>query len=113
MKFQDIFEYFKNPPPTKLCQEVAACFILSVLIDLGDSDFTAISQYLKSKHPAYRVSDHILYIARNFLVDEALILSYWQKQPGQGRPNQMYKISVEKQGEALQLAQLWHRYLGE
>ena len=111
MNFKDIYQYFQSPPPVYLGQEVAVCYSLAMLIDNGDSYGTALMHHLNAEHPPYRISDTVLYSALEFLMDEGMIQSYWQKTPGRGRPRRMLSIRPEKLDEANRLAQLWHQYL--
>lgn len=112
MNLQDIHHYFQSPPPVYLGQEVTVCYILSILINNGDSYGTALIQHIKAKHPPYRISDTTLYHALEFLVDEGMIQSYWNKSHGRGRPRRMFSIRPEKLDDAKHLSQLWHQYLG-
>lgn len=113
MNFKDIHHYFKNPPPIYLSQEVAVCCILSILMNEGDSYGTALMKQIKAQHPPYRISDTVLYGSLKFLSREGIIQSYWQNQPGRGRPRRMLSIAPENRDKADQLAQLWPCYLGE
>lgn len=113
MKLKDIYRYFKEPPPIYLSKEVAVCYILSVLLERGDSYGTALIQFVEEEHPLYRLSDTVLYSALKFLEQEKVIDGYWQKVKGRGRPRKMYQLCVEKLTQANNLARLWHRYLEE
>ncbi|MGR3278952.1 PadR family transcriptional regulator [Acaryochloris marina NIES-2412] len=112
MNFQDIYQYFQSPPPIYLGKEVAVCYILSILVDSGDSYGTALVQHIRAEHPPYRLSDTTLYSAIEFLTDEGMIQSYWNNSSGRGRPRRMLSVRSEKLDDAKHLAQLWHQHLG-
>lgn len=109
MKLEDIYEFFRNPPPTYLSQEQAVCYVLSVLLR-GESYGTELMQRLEREYPAYRLSDTVLYSALKFLEDEKAISGYWRKVEGRGRPRRMYQITSEWQERAASLARLWDDY---
>lgn len=109
MKLEDIYEFFRNPPPTYLSQEQAVCYVLSVLLR-GESYGTELMQRLEREYPAYRLSDTVLYSALKFLEDERAITGSWRKVEGRGRPRRMYQITPEWQEQAQELARLWHSY---
>ena len=109
MKLEDIYHFFLNPPPTYLGQELAVCYVLSVLLQ-GESYGTELIQRLESEYPLYRLSDTVLYSALKFLEDEKAITGYWKKVEGRGRPRRMYQVSPEWQDRAYDLARLWHDY---
>ncbi|HEY9799869.1 MAG TPA: PadR family transcriptional regulator [Leptolyngbyaceae cyanobacterium] len=110
MKLEDIYKFFENPPPTYLCQEVAICYILYVLLQ-GESYGTELIQQIETEHPTYRLSDTVLYSAIKFLEDNKAITGYWKKLEGRGRPRRMYQVSPEWQQQAQELAQLWQNYI--
>jgi DNA-binding PadR family transcriptional regulator len=110
MRIEDIYQFFQNPPPTYLSQELAVCYVLSVLLK-GESYGTELIQKLESEYPNYRLSDTVLYSALKFLEDEKAILGYWKKVEGRGRPRRMYQISSEWQAQAQDLSRLWHEYI--
>lgn len=110
MRIEDIYQFFQNPPPTYLSQELAVCYVLSVLLK-GESYGTELIQKLESEYPNYRLSDTVLYSALKFLEDEKAILGYWKKVEGRGRPRRMYQISPEWQVQAQELSQLWQEYI--
>jgi DNA-binding PadR family transcriptional regulator len=109
MKFEDIYQFFKAPPPFYLNKELAVCYVLSVL-SRGDSYGTELIQLLESEYPTYRLSDTVLYSALKFLEDEEIITGYWKKVEGRGRPRRMYQISSETAQQAQDLAHLWFEY---
>lgn len=113
MKFEDIYQYFKEPPPVYLSKEVAVCYVLSVLLEYGDSYGTALIQSIESEHPLYRLSDTVLYSALKFLEEEDVISGYWKKVEGRGRPRRMYRVTPELIDQAKGLAHLWRNYLGD
>lgn len=113
MNVQDIYQYFKNPPPVYITKEVAVCYILSVLLEEGDSYGTALLKHIRAQHPPYRISDTVLYAALNFLIDEQMLSGYWQNESGRGRPRRMYQVAEGREEDAQQLAQLWQKFLGK
>jgi DNA-binding PadR family transcriptional regulator len=113
MKFQDIYHFFQEPPPVYLGKEVAVCYVLSVLLEQGESYGTALIQFIEAEHPIYRLSDTVLYSALKFLEDESVIGGYWQKVEGRGRPRKMYHIQEENRDLARQLSGLWAQYVAQ
>ncbi|MDP5338695.1 MAG: PadR family transcriptional regulator [Nodularia sp. (in: cyanobacteria)] len=109
MKLEDIYQFFENPPPTYLCQELAICYILYILLQ-GESYGTELIQRLETEYPTYRLSDTVLYSAIKFLEDERGITGYWKKLEGRGRPRRMYQVSPQWQEQSQDLAQLWQDY---
>ncbi len=122
---EDIYQFFENPPPTYLCQELAVCYILSVLLQ-GESYGTELIEQLETEYPIYRLSDTVLYSAIKFLEDQGAITGYsaikfledqgaitgyWKKLEGRGRPRRMYQVSPEWQVQAQDLALLWQDYI--
>ncbi|NJK42006.1 MAG: PadR family transcriptional regulator [Acaryochloridaceae cyanobacterium SU_2_1] len=112
MDVQDIYQYFQNPPPIYITKEVGVCYVLSVLLEQGDSYGTALLQKIRASHSPYRISDTVLYAALNFLIGEEIICGYWQNEAGRGRPRRMYQIIETKRKEAEKLSRLWAEYLG-
>ncbi|RAM48296.1 MAG: PadR family transcriptional regulator [Hapalosiphonaceae cyanobacterium JJU2] len=110
MKLEDIYQFFENPPPTYLCQELAVCYILYVLLQ-GESYGTELIQRLETEYPNYRLSDTVLYSAIKFLEDNKAITGYWKKLEGRGRPRRMYQVSSEWSSQAQDLARLWQQYI--
>ncbi|BAZ70147.1 MAG: PadR family transcriptional regulator [Pelatocladus maniniholoensis HA4357-MV3] len=110
MKLEDIYQFFENPPPTYLCQELAVCYILYVLLQ-GESYGTELIQRLETEYPNYRLSDTVLYSAIKFLEDYKAITGYWKKLEGRGRPRRMYQVSSEWTPQAQDLARLWQQYI--
>ncbi|NJR50030.1 MAG: helix-turn-helix transcriptional regulator [Leptolyngbyaceae cyanobacterium CSU_1_3] len=109
MKFEDIYQFFKDPPPFYLNKELAVCYVLAVLLR-GDSYGTELIQLLETEHPLYRLSDTVLYSALKFLEDEEMVTGYWKKVEGRGRPRRMYQIRSEAMPQAQDLARLWQDY---
>lgn len=109
MKLEDIYHFFENPPPIYLSQELAVCYVLSVLLQ-GESYGTELIQRLENEYSKYRLSDTVLYSALKFLEDEKAIIGYWKKVEGRGRPRRMYQISPEWQEHAQNLDRLWRDY---
>ncbi len=112
MKLEDIYQFFENPPPTYLCQELAVCYILYILLQ-GESYGTELIQRLETEYPTYRLSDTVLYSAIKFLEDERAITGYWKKLEGRGRPRRMYQVSPEWQSQSQDLAVLWQKYINQ
>ena len=56
MKFEDIYQFFDDPPPVYLNKELAVCYVLSVLIH-RDSYGTELIQGLVNHYMGYRLSD--------------------------------------------------------
>jgi len=111
MKFENIYQFFQDPPPVYLNKELAVCYILSVLLR-GDSYGTELIGQLEKEFPIYRLSDTVLYSALKFLEDERVITGYWKKVEGRGRPRRMYQIFPEWRHQSQDLARLWHEYTG-
>jgi len=109
MKFDDIYQFFDNPPPIYLTKELAVCYVLSVLVR-GESYGTELIQLIETDHPAYRLSDTVLYSALKFLEEEQAISGYWKKVEGRGRPRRMYRIKPDWREQAQDLARLWQEY---
>jgi DNA-binding PadR family transcriptional regulator len=109
MKFDDIYRFFKNPPPLYLNQELAVCYILSVLMD-GDSYGTELISRLEKDSETFRLSDTVLYSAIKFLEGSEMISGYWKKVEGRGRPRRMYKIHLGWQEKAREFASFWSSY---
>jgi len=110
MKIEDIYTYYENPRPVFLNQELAVCYVLSVLLK-GDSYGTELIGRLEQEYPSYRLSDTVLYEALSFLQEEDVISSYWQKVEGRGRPRRMHQLLDGKRSQALELANLWEDYM--
>lgn len=110
MKLEDIYQFFQNPPATYLSQELAVCYVLSILLK-GESYGTELIQKLETEYPPYRLSDTVLYSALKFLEDEKAIVGYWKKVEGRGRPRRMYQVSSEWRVQAQNLARLWQEYI--
>jgi len=109
MKFEDIYQFFKDPPPFYLNKELAVCYVLAVLLK-GDSYGTELIQLLETEYPLYRLSDTVLYSALKFLEDQEMVTGYWKKVEGRGRPRRMYQIRAEVMTQAQELATLWDGY---
>ncbi|MEX0271843.1 PadR family transcriptional regulator [Leptolyngbyaceae cyanobacterium UHCC 1019] len=110
MKFEDIYRFFQAPPPFYLNKELAVCYVLAVLIR-GDSYGTELIQLLENESNAYRLSDTVLYSALKFLEEEGIIVGYWKKVEGRGRPRRMYQIQDDAQQHAQELSHLWQEYV--
>lgn len=110
MKFEDIYQFFRQPPPVYLSKEVAVCYVLSVLLKQGDSYGTELIQLIEKQYSFYRLSDTVLYNALRFLEEERMISGYWKKVEGRGRPRRMYQIRPECLHQAQGLTRLWQEY---
>lgn len=110
MKFEDIYQFFQDPPPIYLNKELTVCYVLSILLQ-GDSYGTELIQILEREYSAYRLSDTVLYSALRFLESQETVQGYWRKVEGRGRPRRMYKVRNEWQSRAEELARLWHEYI--
>lgn len=110
MNLEHIYEFFRHRPPTYLGQELAVCYVLSVLVE-KESYGTELISLLETEHPRYRLSDTVLYSAIKFLEDEKAITGYWKKVQGRGRPRRMYQISPQWQTQSQDLARLWREYI--
>ncbi len=110
MNFEDIYKFFENPPPIYLNKELAVCYVVSVLVQ-GDSYGTELIQLLQQEFPLYRLSDTVLYSALKFLEEEQVIVGYWKKVEGRGRPRRMYQIRGEWRSQMVELTHLWHNYM--
>ncbi|MEB3230767.1 MAG: PadR family transcriptional regulator [Leptolyngbyaceae bacterium] len=108
--FEDIYQFFRNPPPFYLNKELAVCYVLTVLLQ-KDSYGTELIQLLESEYPSYRLSDTVLYSALKFLEDKSTITGYWKKVEGRGRPRRMYQVCPDWQREARDLSHLWEEYV--
>ena len=111
MKFEDIYQFFNNPPPSYLNRELAVCYILDMILQQEESYGTELIQQLTESFPQYRLSDTVLYGALNFLEQSGIIQGYWKKRQGRGRPRKMYKVVLEQKAQAEDLAQLWRDYV--
>ena len=109
MKLEDIYHFFESPPPTYLSQELAVCYVMSILLQ-GGSYGTELIQRLENEYSLYRLSDTVLYSALKFLEDEKAIAGHWKKVEGRGRPRRMYQVNPDWQARAEDLARLWLEY---
>lgn len=110
MKFEDIYQFFEDPPPVYLNKELAVCYVLSVLTR-HDSYGTELIHAIEQEYPNYRLSDTVLYSALKFLENQAAIMGYWKKVEGRGRPRRMYRLRPDWQMQARELSELWQRYM--
>jgi DNA-binding PadR family transcriptional regulator len=109
MKFEDIYQFFRDPPPFYLNKELAVCYVLSVLLR-GDSYGTELINLLETDYPLYRLSDTVLYSALKFLENQDMVSGYWKKVEGRGRPRRMYQIRPDVLEQAQELSALWEDY---
>jgi DNA-binding PadR family transcriptional regulator len=112
MKFEDIYQFFEDPPPIYLNKELAVCYVLAVLLQ-QDSYGTELIQRLSEQFAHYRLSDTVLYGALKFLEDENAIDGYWKKVEGRGRPRRMYRLNPDWRLQAEELAEFWKTYMGD
>ena len=112
MKFEDIYQFFEDPPPIYLNKELAVCYVLAVLLQ-QDSYGTELIHRLTQHYPNYRLSDTVLYGALKFLEDENAVDGYWKKVEGRGRPRRMYRLNPDWRLQAEKLAEFWKNYMGE
>ncbi len=112
MKFEDIYQFFRNPPPTYLNKELAVCYILYILLQ-DESYGTELIEKLEKDYPDYRLSDTVLYSALKFLEDSGTITGYWKKVEGRGRPRRMYRVAPEAYQQAKELASFWRNYVSQ
>ena len=110
MKFEDIYQFFEDPPPIYLNKELAVCYVLAVLLQ-QDSYGTELIQKLAKDYSDYRLSDTVLYSALKFLEDQSAIDGYWKKVEGRGRPRRMYRLNPDWRMQAEELADLWLNYM--
>ncbi len=110
MKFEDIYQFFEDPPPIYLNKELAVCYVLAVLLQ-QDSYGTELIQKLAKDYADYRLSDTVLYSALKFLEDQVAIDGYWKKVEGRGRPRRMYRLNPDWRMQAEELADLWTNYM--
>jgi hypothetical protein len=109
MNFEDIYCFFRDPPPLYLNQELAVCYILDILLE-DDSYGTELIARLEHESSVYRLSDTVLYSAIKFLEASGTIVGYWKKVEGRGRPRRMYQIDTTWRNKAAELASLWTQY---
>ena len=112
MKFQDIYQFFEDPPPIYINKELAVCYVLSMLLK-QDSYGTELIQKLSETYPDYRLSDTVLYSALKFLEDQKTIDGYWKKVEGRGRPRRMYRLNPDWRMQVEELAEMWRSYMQE
>jgi DNA-binding PadR family transcriptional regulator len=112
MKFEDIYQFFEDPPPIYLNKELAVCYVLAVLLQ-QDSYGTELIQRLSQQYTHHRLSDTVLYGALKFLEDENAIDGYWKKVEGRGRPRRMYRLNPDWRLQAEELAEFWRTYMGD
>ncbi len=110
MRFQDVYEFFENPPPIYLNKELAVCYVLAVLLR-QDSYGTELIQQVTDDYPSHRLSDTVLYSALKFLEGQGAIDGYWQKVAGRGRPRRMYRLNADWRLQAEDLADRWQGYM--
>ena len=109
MKLEEVYQFLVTPPPTFIGQELAVCYVLSVLLQ-GESYGTELIERLEREYPKYRLSDTVLYNALKFLESEKAITSHWEKVLGRGRPRRMYQLNSQWLRHAKKLAGFWWEY---
>ena len=112
MKFEDIYQFFEDPPPIYLNKELAVCYVLAVLLQ-QDSYGTELIHKLAETYTNYRLSDTVLYSALKFLEDQKAIDGYWKKVEGRGRPRRMYRLNPDWRMQAEELADMWQNYMSD
>lgn len=112
MTFEEIYQYFDNPPPTYLSKELAVCYILEMLLR-GESYGTELIEHLEKEYHHYRLSDTVLYSAVKFLEEEGMVTGYWKKAEGRGRPRRMYVLRPEGESKSIELAKFWQRFVAK
>jgi DNA-binding PadR family transcriptional regulator len=110
VKLQDVYCYFQSTQPIFLNEELAVCYILSILLEM-DSYGTELIQHLEAKYTPYHLSDTVMYNALKFLEKEVWVQTYWQKVEGRGRPRRMYRLASDVRTPAQEFAQLWNNYI--
>ncbi len=110
MTFETIYQFFQSPQPRYLNKELAACYVMSILLQ-QDSYGTELIELLESRFPNHRLSDTVLYTVLQFLEGENVIQAYWQKVERRGRPRRMYHIREDAFPRARSLTQLWRDYI--
>ena len=110
MDFEDIYQFFQEPPPTYLNKELAVCYVLDALLQ-GESYGTELIGQLERDYPTYRLSDTVLYSALKFLEEAEVVTGYWKKVEGRGRPRRMYLIRPESTAKAQELSRFWREYM--
>ncbi len=109
MTLKQIYQFFQNPPLKFLSQELAVCYVMSVLLQ-GNSYGTELINRLENDYPTYRLSDPVLHDVLNFLESEQAITRYLKKAEGRGRPRSMYQLSPQWSSQAQKLTELWQHY---
>ncbi len=109
MQLKEIYQFFQTPQPHFLSQELAVCYVMSVLLH-GDSYGTELINQLENDYPSFRLSDTILQNTLKFLESEQVLSSYWKKVEGRGRPRRMYQLKPQWFKQASELAYLWQDY---
>ncbi len=109
MTLEQIYQFFQNQPLEFLSQELAVCYVMSVLLQ-GDSYGTELINRIESEYQNYRLSDTVLYSGLSFLESEQVISSYWKKAGGRGRPRRMYQLEPQLLLQGQKLAELWQNY---
>ncbi|ABG52947.1 transcriptional regulator, PadR family [Trichodesmium erythraeum IMS101] len=107
--FEEIYQFFQSPPPFYLNKELAVCYVLFILLQ-RDSYGTELIGQVKRDYPIYRLSDTVLYSALKFLEDQGIVIGYWKKVGGRGRPRKMYQLIPQWRPQAINLARLWSEY---
>ena len=108
-KLEDIYKFFRDPPPLYLNEQLAVCYVLSILLQ-RESYGTEFIELLEKKYPTYRISDTVLYSALKFLEEEEIIAGHWKKVEGRGRPRRTYQVCSVSRTQAEELASLWDDY---
>ncbi|MEB3162411.1 MAG: PadR family transcriptional regulator [Prochlorothrix sp.] len=109
MNFQDIYDFFEEPPPQYLSKELATAYVLAILLE-GESSSVMMMRQLEQHYPSYRLSEHVLRTVLEFLLAKGVIQSRWEQPQGRGRPCRLYCLAPDDRVLAQDLAQRWHQY---
>lgn len=110
MKLDDVYHFFSSPPKTYLNQELAVCYVLSVLLK-GTFYRVELIQQIEQSYPSYCLSETILYTALQFLEKEQVITVYFQRVEGRGRPRRVYQLVDHERQRAEELVNLFQSYM--
>ena len=65
MKLQDIYHHFEEPPQVQLGKPMTVCYVLSFLLERGESYGTELIQYIDQEYPRYCLSaNRLLLLSR-------------------------------------------------
>ncbi|MEB3274380.1 MAG: PadR family transcriptional regulator [Prochlorothrix sp.] len=109
MNWNRIYQFFDDPPPKYLPKELAVAYVLSLLLE-GETAGVEMIERLEQQGSPYRISEHILRIALDFLLAENAITRRWDSSHGRGRPRRLYCLTATGIPLAQDLAQRWRQY---